>query len=201
MGDHRRSLRFRGDEFSVEILETSMDRSFIESREEYWINELDTYNNGLNETWSGKGSGHNSPKFTTAGYVYSDESRKKMSESAKKRVDKVKLAKISADMWADPVMRQHHSDIRKGKRLRKPKLSDEQVNNIRDLYTLTLSELEQECEVINTARHKKNKSWPATNTATLFANKYKDKYDVSNTLLRGIVLWKTRTKICPMINS
>ena len=59
--------------------------TILKEREEYWINSLDTFNNGLNESPSGKGCGHNSPNFTTLGYKFSDEQRKKMSESAKKR--------------------------------------------------------------------------------------------------------------------
>ena len=65
MGDHKRSKRFRDDEFIIEILEKSADRQYINEREEYWIQKLDTYKNGLNESWSGKGYGHNSSNFTT----------------------------------------------------------------------------------------------------------------------------------------
>ena len=33
IGDHKRSKRFRNDEFTIEILEKSLDRSYIEQRE------------------------------------------------------------------------------------------------------------------------------------------------------------------------
>lgn len=200
MGDHKRSKRFRNDEFTIEILEKSNDRNYINEREEYWIQKLDTFNNGLNESWSGKGYGHNSPNFTTEGYIYSEESRKKMSESAKKRGGgPEQMRQLSLNQWKNPEIRKHHSEIRKGKRLRKPKLSDETVAEIRIFYKSIKDQLEKECKIINEERHKKNPSWKKTNTARLFGNKYSKKYSVSNTLLRDIVLWKTRTKVLPSI--
>lgn len=199
MGDHKRSKRFRNDEFTIEILEKSNDRQYINEREEYWIQKLDSFNNGLNESWSGKGYGHNSSNFTTEGYIYSEKSRKRMSESAKKRCDPEKMREISKKQWNDPKIRKHHSEIRKGKRLRKPKLSDEKVAEIRLFYESIKNQLEKECKVINEERHKKNSSWKKTNTAQLFGNKYSEKYSVSNTLLRDIVLWKTRTQVLPSI--
>lgn len=200
MGDHKRSKRFRNDEFTIEILEKSLDRSYIEQRESELIEELDTYNNGLNESPSGKGYGHNSKNFTTLGYIFSEESRKKMSESAKKRGGgPEQMREISLNQWSDPKIRKHHSEIRKGKRLRKPKLSDEIVVEIRLFYESIKDQLEKECRDINEERNKKNSSWKKTNTAQLFGNKYSEKYSVSNTLLRDIVLWKTRTKVLPSI--
>ena len=83
MGDHKRSNRFKNDEFDVTVLEESVDRNYIEQREEYWIEKLDTWKNGLNESSSGKGYGHNSPNFTTLGYKFTDVQREKMSKSAK----------------------------------------------------------------------------------------------------------------------
>ena len=200
MGDHKRSKRFRDDDFTVEILEKNSDRKYINEREEYWIQKLDTFKNGLNESWSGKGYGHNSPNFTTEGYIYSEESRKKMSESAKKRDGgSEQMRQLALNQWKDPKIRQHHSEIRKGKRLRKPKISDEIVNEIRLFYESIKDQLEEECKIINKERHEKNPSWRKTNPAQLFGNKYSEKYSASNTLLRDIVLWKTRTKVLPSI--
>ena len=200
MGDHKRSKRFRHDEFDVNILEINSDRQFINDREEYWIQRLDTFNKGLNETPSGKAYGHNSPKFTTNGYIFSEESRKKMSESAKKRGGgPEQMRQLALNQWNDPKMREHHSKIRKGKRLRKPKLSDEKVSEIRLFYEKIKPQLEKECHNINEERRKKNSSWKKTNPPQLFGKKYSKKYSVSNTLLRDIVLWKTRTKILPLI--
>jgi hypothetical protein len=198
MGVHKRSKRFRDDDFTVKILEKNEDRQYINDREEYWIRKLDTFNNGLNESWSGKGYGHNSPNFTTTGYLFSEESREKIRQSAKKRgLDSEYMRQMSINQWKNPEMRKHHSEIRKGKRLSKPKLSDERVAEIRSFYESIKDQLEKECEIINKKRHEKNSSWKKTNAAQLFAKKYSEKYSVSDTLLRGIVLWKTRTKILP----
>lgn len=199
MGDHKRSNRFKGDAFTVEILEKSFDREFIEKREEYWIEELGTYHNGLNESISGKGYGHNSKNFTTLGYRFTDKQRKKMSESAKNRVDRDKMRQISNDMWADEKMRKHHSEIRKGKRLRKPKISDSDVLAVRERYKKEYESIKKECDLINKERHAKNPSWKKTNPAQLFGNKYSEHYNLSNTLLKNIVLNKTRTEVLPMM--
>lgn len=203
MGDHKRSKRFRGIGFDYEILEESNDRSYIEKQEEYWIQKLDTYNNGLNESPSGKGWGHNSPNFTTLGFIYSDESRKKMSESAKKRAKKEGFevrSQRSKDNYKDPEYMAKQVAVKKGKRLRPPKLSDEQVYGIRKHYDEVFPQLQEECKIINEERHKKNPSWLKTNEAQLFGRKYSEQYGVSLTLLRDIVLWKTRTKVLPSLH-
>jgi len=87
MTAHSRSDRFLGFSFEFDILERSDDYSHIGVREEYYIELYDTYNNGLNESIDGKGN-HLCHDFTTRGYIYTEESRQKMSESAKKRVER-----------------------------------------------------------------------------------------------------------------
>ena len=198
--DHKRSERFRDDDFIVEILEKNEDRSFIDEREEYWIRELDTFNNGLNKCPSGKGYGHNSPNFTTLGFVFSEESRKKMSESAKKRGGcPEQMRVIALNQWKDPEKRKHHSEVRKGKRLRKVILSDETVAEIRALYESIKPQLQEECDIINEERHRKNPGWRKISTAQLFAKTHCENYSVSDTLIYNIVLGKWRTKILPSL--
>lgn len=51
--------------------------------EEHFIAKYDTFNNGLNKTKHGKGYS-NTPKFTTLGKVFSEESKQKMSEARKR---------------------------------------------------------------------------------------------------------------------
>lgn len=202
MGDHKRSERFKGIGFDYEILEESTDRSYIENQEEYWIEKLDTYNNGLNESPSGKGWGHNSPNFTTLGFVYSDESRKKMSESAKKRAAEEGFevrSKRSKDNYKDPEYLAKQRKAKKGKRLRPPKISDDQVADIRDHYSKEYDALVEQCKKINDARHKKNSSWKKTNPAIEFGKLYQTKYSCSGKQLELIVLWKARTEVLPSL--
>lgn len=202
MGYHKRSKRFRGIGFDYEILEESTDRSYIEKQEEYWIQELDTYNNGLNDSPSGKGWGHNSPNFTTLGFVFSDESRKKMSESAKKRAAEEGFeirSQRSKSNWDNPEYVEKQKDVRKGKRLGPLKISDEQVNNIRDHYKKEYDSLIEHCKKINEERHKKNPSWRKTNPGVEFGKLYQNQYGCSSKQLENIVLWKTRTKVLPSL--
>jgi len=86
MCQHRCSKRFKGYSFTHSVLFESETLDEVLRKETELIREYDTLApNGLNLTWSGKGKHHNSPNFTTRGYQYSEESRKKMSEAAKKR--------------------------------------------------------------------------------------------------------------------
>lgn len=189
MAAHRRSNRFKDDGFEIKILEESTNENYILEREEYWISKLDTFNNGLNESWSGKGYGHNSLNFTTSGYVFTDKQRKKMSESAKKRVNTDKMRQISLDMWADPEKRKHHSEIRKGRRLRAPLISDETIDLIRKHY-----EKKKEDYVLQKMRNGRISS-----PSRQFANQFSNYYGISNTFLKDIVENKVRIKICPLI--
>lgn len=201
-GDHKRSKRFKDCGFDYQILEESTDRSYIEKQEEYYINKYDTYQNGLNESPQGKGWGHNSSNFTTLGYVYSEESRKKMSESAKKRAEREGFnlrSKRSKENWKNPNYISKQSEVRKGKRLRPLKISDETVAEIRSLYEQEKVEIEQQLVSINKERKEKNSGWKPLTVHSEFAKKYCDHYNVSKNFIVGVVLWKTRTKILPSI--
>lgn len=82
---HHHSGRF-SDGFTMTPIYSSKDRNHIEDMEEEFIKMYDSYHNGLNLTESGKGWGHNSRKFTTHGFSFSEESKAKMSESRKKAI-------------------------------------------------------------------------------------------------------------------
>lgn len=202
MGDHKRSNRFKGDEFEVQILEESYDRNYIEGREEYWIEELDTYQNGLNESPSGKGYGHNSPNFTTLGYKFSDEQRDRMSKSAKERAKREGFevrSKRSKDNYKDPEYLKKQKQSKSGKRLRPPKLSDNQVDEIRDTFAKELEEIQQEINHVNEKRRKKNSGWRPITPYSTFARKYCDYYNVSAKCIENIVSGKSRTERLPSI--
>jgi hypothetical protein len=201
-GDHKRSKRFRDTGFDYKILEESADREYIEKQEEYYIKKYDTYVNGLNESPQGKGWGHNSTNFTTLGYVFSNESRQKMSISAKKRAYKegfeIRSAR-SKNNWSNSDYAKKQSDVRKEKRLRPLKISDAAVADIRALYEQEKDQIEKQLIVINQERKKKNSGWKLLTTHSEFAKKYCGKYNVSKNFIVGVVLWKTRTKILPSI--
>lgn len=203
LGDHKRSLRFKNDSFSYKILEESSNRAAIEKLEEYWINELNTYNNGLNKSKSGKGYGHNSSNFTTLGYIFSKESRKKMSESAKARAINEGFdvrSKSSKKGWeiGGEEYRKHMSNIRKGKRLRQPKISDQQVLEIRKLWEIEKHICENEISLYNKEAKKLGRILKTPHGH--FSSKYAKQFNCSTTTIKNIILWKTRTKVLPYIN-
>lgn len=78
MGEHKNHKRFKNHSFKDEILEKSTDYDYIQSKEADYIENYDTYKNGLNDTINGSGN-HLSQKFTTKGYKFSDQQRKNMS--------------------------------------------------------------------------------------------------------------------------
>lgn len=197
MADHRRSRRFYGDDFEMTILAESENRSEIEALEEHYIAEHNTHIDGLNLSKSGKGHGHNSSKFTTLGYIYSEESRSKMSQKAKERAcrDRHKMAKRSSDLWKNEEYRKSQEGKRKGRRLRPPVLSDSQVAEIRSLFESQRSQLDAIVIEVNIERKKKGHF--TTTVETYFANKYCRQYGVSKTLIRNIVNNTSRTQCLP----
>lgn len=98
---HKRSIRFSIDIKYVETLFES-DYKNCEDAEEIYITVFDTYKNGLNTTLHGKGNHYDSSKFNTLGYVYSKESREKMSKAKKgKPTGRSNKGWIPSQEWID----------------------------------------------------------------------------------------------------
>ena len=135
--------------------------------------------------------------------MYSEESRQKMSESALARAEREKHTNVRSESskkgWAVPGVREHHSAIRKGKRLRAPKLSDDKVVEIRSTWADKKTKFDNSTRTINDERRTKNKSHKLTNGAREFAKAYADIYDVSVPTIYNIITNRCRTKIIPSI--
>lgn len=140
ISQHRGSPRFKGHQFSFEILMEHADRSVIEFEESAAIKKYNTFLNGLNSTCCGKGHGHSSDNFSTHGYKFSEKSRERMSISAQKRAEREKnttpnkrsvaMKKAYAD---DPTLRERISS--KLKELPKRfKLKPEEIEVMRIEY-------------------------------------------------------------------
>ena len=200
MNSHKIDERFRDDEFDVQVLEESKDRSYIEKMEEEYIKKYDTYDNGLNKSRGGKGYGHNSPKFNTLGYQFTEEQRRNMSEAAKKRAQREgheKRSEICKKGWLDPKHREHQSNVRKNKRLTPPKISDDQVDEIRKMW-------EEERPSITESLVEYNEKQKSLGRMELspeghFSRKYASQYNVTPVTIKNIITWKSRTKVLPAI--
>jgi predicted GIY-YIG superfamily endonuclease len=84
--EHLKTKRFESGIASMEILHENNSYEDCEKMEEYYINEYDSYKNGLNTTSHSKGKLNNAAcltKYNTLGYKYSDASKKKMSDAKK----------------------------------------------------------------------------------------------------------------------
>lgn len=121
--------KFRGESFEYQIIYQSLDLPHIEEMEEYFILEYDSFWNGLNRTEGGKAWGHNSPNFTTRGFRFSEDSKRKMSISAQRRIERDGAHRCKHSEQ----QKQKWSESRKGK-IHSSKLSDEQVREIRTDY-------------------------------------------------------------------
>lgn len=128
ISQHKNSNRFKGHRFSFEILEESTSKQYIDLKEVHYINMFDTLKSGLNRSINGKGN-HLAPSFTTLGYKYSEESKKRMSESAKKRIDR--LGTSWAGKKQSPETLKKLSEKRRGK-VFSYKLSKDEYTKIRN---------------------------------------------------------------------
>lgn len=84
--EHKKTKRFEMGIDGFEILFETHSYEECEKMEEHFISLHDTYHNGLNTTYDGKGKINNNtelPKYNTLGFKFSDESRQKMSENKK----------------------------------------------------------------------------------------------------------------------
>jgi hypothetical protein len=127
--NHIRSKRFKELKIkSFEILEQNLTYDEAGKKEEYYINLYDSFNNGLNKSKNGKGN-HLAPNFTTRGFKYSEESKKKMSLSAKRSGHaRMNLPEMTTEF------RLHLSNLRKGVCWKPRKITNEIANIIIDAY-------------------------------------------------------------------
>ena len=137
--DHEKSLRFSVNKISsVEILYEG-EYSECENLEEFFIEKYNTYQAGLNCTRRGKGRSE-CDRFNTKGFVFSEESRKKMSISAKNRTDRKRGYKHSLEV------RLHWSKLRKGRVFCKKKLDDAVVCEAYRAFLLTKECIARYCK-------------------------------------------------------
>jgi len=117
---HLKSSRFAIGIKEFKILKECDTYKEAEQLEEVYIQQFNTYKNGLNLTPTGKGL-NDTEKFNTYGHKYSEESKKKMSDSAKKRGLNTPIGfKHSEDT------KKHWSNVRKNKVYGPIKLTREQ---------------------------------------------------------------------------
>jgi len=174
LSQHNNSARFKGYEFTFEILEESTSKEYIDVKEAHYIQYYDSYNTGLNESLDGKGN-HHAPNFTTLGYKYSTESKQKMSQSAKARVKRLgapgKGRKPSAET------RFKWSQNRKGKIHSKLKVD----------YAAVRKEFE---EVKNTLKESVSKNGRQLSIERQFSNLVYKKYNVCSASIYNIICKK-----------
>lgn len=137
MAQHRLSPKFKDHKFTFEILLEDDNRKIIEDAEIKAVEKYDTFFNGLNSTFSGKGQHHNSSKFNTLGFKFSKKSREKMSISAKTRAAREGFAERSRRskiIWSDLSRREALSKQKIGKRSKLRKLSETELLQLQEEF-------------------------------------------------------------------
>lgn len=129
---HINSRRFEMGIKDVKVLFQTLDYNECLLKEEYYIMVYDTFNNGLNKTYNGKGK--SGSKFTTFNFKFSDQSKKKMSESRKN------FFNSSTKRWSNCLSEEKINIIKnkmKNKITGPVKLNDEIKAEILRIYNLT----------------------------------------------------------------
>lgn len=149
LSSHRRSKRF--SELKIQSTDILFEGTYEEcdALEEKYIQEHDTFKNGLNLTNKGKGK-NDTDKFNTYGYKYSEESKKKMSESAKSRTDRPTGYSHSDET------KKKWSELRKGKVWGPTKLDKDQIISDWNDYNPSLQDMQ---ELISKTNNKDGKSY------------------------------------------
>lgn len=172
MCQHKNSDRFRNHMFTYKILLTNKDRKIIEDAESDAVNKYDTFHNGLNSTYSGKGQHHDSLNFNTLGYKFSKESKKKMSNSAKRRAKNEipgERSKRSKAIWT-PLRRKKMSELKTGIPSKLKRFSKTQISNIYNDYLCFTH------KDINT----KSRNGKMLTKKRIFSNAMHEKYHISS---------------------
>lgn len=195
---HRSSERFSIGIKEINILEVCDSYDLAEELEEKYIDLYDTFENGLNKTKTGKGS-HKHKSFNTLGYEFSEESKRKMSISAKKRGPTTVGYKHREDS------RKKMSDIRKGKSFSPRKVPIEDNIKIYESYKNDDIVFENEFiknHVKSSQRDEidnldfgdlRSPNGRPVNKKTLYSYYYANIYGVSPATIRGIIKNKGET--------
>ena len=111
MYEHSISKRFKGYEWKIKELYSTSNIEDCYEKEEQFIKKYDTFHNGLNESINGRGN-NLSKNFTTLGFKFSDDSKKKMSETRKRKLASGEI-KPNGPTWSNHQKKQF-SKQRKG---------------------------------------------------------------------------------------
>lgn len=181
MNSHKYSNRFKNNTFDIDIIEENNSYEYIQNREEYYIKQYSAFDNGLNESINGKGN-HLSKRFTTRGFKFSEESRRKMS-NAKKGI--IPWNKGMKNCFSKETI-EKISNSCKG-RIRTPtKLKENQVKNI-------LEEYNNKIFINNSCIDKIMRNGRKLTYERAFAKEYSKRYNVTNQCIYNLIkrrAWK-----------
>lgn len=198
--EHKRSDRFKIGIIETIILEECDNYEMAEERETFFIDYYDSYNKGLNCTPQGKGKNEEC-KFNTLGFSYSEASKLKMSVSARKRGAQPNHFIPNEDY------KRKVSEQRKGKRCGSVKISDEDAENIFQIYLKNEIEFDKEfiLRYVKKSQHTVFDQIPfemlitpsgsPLTKDTLYRYYFAEKYNVTPATIRLII--KNKGKRCP----
>jgi predicted GIY-YIG superfamily endonuclease len=177
LSQHKKSKRFNIGIKNISVLKIVENYEQAEELEEFFIEQYDTWKNGLNLTKSGKGLNEDC-KFNTFGYKFSNESREKMKKNHWSKTGKYnpKGKKVSEKMI------DHLRKIAKERSIR-TKLNEQDIRSILLLY-----KSKPFIENVNLIGANGKK----INYETLFAKKYYLEFNITSAHVKNIILNKTK---------
>ena len=174
MGQHKRSKKFSESDFDSKIIFECDSYDQCLDMEESMISYYDTYQNGLNKTRNGAGN-HCSPKFTTKGLKFSEETRAKIAAAGRRKTPKIGW-KHSEEIKA------HWSKTRSGE---KHSVLNEET--ARKIITLYLSKPH-----IETAGKRHSKGYGRTATyESAFSRFYASEFGVKFYVIKNLICRKS----------
>tara|TARA_Y100000296_G_scaffold75108_1_gene94404 strand:- start:40 stop:684 length:645 start_codon:yes stop_codon:yes gene_type:complete len=178
MNEHKIHKRFRNHIFDFIVLEQYDNYLACVNSETEYIKKYDTFYNGLNDTWSGKGYNHNSPNFTTLGYKFTDEQRKRVG----RKKGSIPWNKGKKNCFSNETIKKM-SDARKGKFHRECKLSEKEYKKLLTLY-------KERPYLLGVGEIQRNGK-PMSYTQK-FSLTYAEEFGVSPNAIRQYIVGKTR---------
>lgn len=180
---HRKSKRFNDIPIlKYEILIHCQTHEEALKYEKFFIEEYDTYNNGLNNSKDGTGN-HNSKKFTTQGFKFSEKSKNKMSKTAKKN-NKIKHAR----KWYNSLTEEQRIEFHKLHSIKtkgKPKPTKIKKEIVEDI----LYSFKEKIELPNVGEKRRNGKKMSYRQA--FALHYSKKYNIAPRTVINLIENKT----------
>lgn len=183
--NHRRSKKFRDfGILKVEVIDTVSESSEADKLESLYIEKYDTFNNGLNMTYNGRGNHKYQGKFSTLGLKHSDETKAKIANKSSIRMKEYWRAGVkAASQEAQERAKARMTETRRKQGCTHTKFTEDDVREVLNLYS-TRPYIEGIGEKLPNGHVK--------TYDRAFANKYAEQFSMTPAHIRNLVQRKNK---------